>query len=145
MNQIWRDIPFLKNIETVQELKKGFSHDKKYALNSQYLLRIFPKETTDIRKEEFDRIKKLSQLSDYVPKALDFGVLDSHNMSYMILTYLPGIDGEDGLKYLSNKEQYIAGFRAGQELKKLHQLLAPHDYPSWYSVKKKKSDHYLAE
>lgn len=61
----------------------------------------------------------------------------------MILTFLPGENGELVLRGMSKREQYEAGYQAGKELKKLHALCAPDDCPPWYTVKKKKSDQYL--
>lgn len=66
-------------------------------------------------------------------------------MAYMILTYLPGKDAEIALKELTNEEQYRIGILAGKELKKLHRLSAPTDYPAWNTIKKQKSDRYLME
>jgi aminoglycoside phosphotransferase (APT) family kinase protein len=63
----------------------------------------------------------------------------------MILTFLPGEDAEVAMKGLTEKEQYHAGFDAGRELKKLHELEAPNDYEPWHILKKKKSDRYIEE
>ena len=106
-------------------------------------LGFFPIEDINRRKVEFDTINKLANRSNFVPRALDFGQLIEVDKAYMVVTYLPGEDAEIALKDLTQKEQYDAGFLAGKELNKLHKLPAPSDYPSWYSVKKKKSDNYL--
>jgi len=63
----------------------------------------------------------------------------------LILTFLPGKDAEVELKQLTDQEQSMAGLQAGKELRNLHQVQAPPEYPSWYSVKKKKTDCYLTE
>src|SRR5690625_5930428 len=63
----------------------------------------------------------------------------------MVLEYLPGVDGEEALSYISNKEQYKAGYRAGLELKKLHTLQAPEHIQPWYKRKKQKVERYLYE
>src|SRR5690625_926896 len=63
----------------------------------------------------------------------------------MVLEYLPGVDGEEALSYITNKEQYKAGYRAGIELKKLHTLQAPEHIQPWYKRKKQKVERYLYE
>ncbi|SFM33724.1 Predicted kinase, aminoglycoside phosphotransferase (APT) family [Gracilibacillus orientalis] len=132
-------IPMVNSAKVMEKIEKGFSRDQKYILDYQYLLRIFPVEEIDKRKVEYQTLKKLAEISDFVPEPIEFG------KGYMILTYLPGEDGEDALQNLTEQDQYIAGLSAGRELRKLHQLDAPQDYPSWYKVKKEKSDNYLYE
>ncbi|MUK87804.1 phosphotransferase [Ornithinibacillus sp. L9] len=137
--------PHLKNATSVKQLEKGFSHDKKYIIDDSYLLRTFTSEDEARRKQEFEVIKLASNYSTYVPKAIEFNTVHDFHTSYMLLTYLPGEDGEEALSKLTEEEQYNAGYVAGVELKKLHQVNAPADYPSWYSIKKKKSEKYLQE
>ncbi|GIN96594.1 aminoglycoside phosphotransferase [Siminovitchia terrae] len=139
------EISYFDNVNSIIKLNKGFSHDEKYVINDHYLLRVFPNEELNKRKEEFETINKLGKYSNLIPKGLDFGFLEKNDRAYMLLTYLPGIDAEVALRDLTKKEQYSAGFLAGKELKKLHKLSAPLDHPSWFSLKKKKSDKYLME
>ncbi|RXJ04634.1 aminoglycoside phosphotransferase family protein [Anaerobacillus alkaliphilus] len=129
----------------INEITKGFSHDKKYVVNGQYLVRIFPQGEEEKRKEEFNCIQTLSNYSQFVPKTYEFGHLADNEFSYMILEFLPGDDAESVLPQLSGDEQYEAGFLAGKELKKLHQLHAPESTIDWFTQKKKKSDNYLEE
>ncbi|WP_224752793.1 aminoglycoside phosphotransferase family protein [Metabacillus arenae] len=144
-HQIKEKIFHLKNSNSIIELNKGFSDDKKYVIDDKYLLRLFPIEDEKNRKEEFDTLNKLATYSNYVPSGIEFNSLKDIKMAYMILTYLPGKDAEVALKDLTEKEQYTSGFLAGKELKKIHEFSAPSGYPSWYSLKKKKSDNYLIE
>ncbi|UCZ53441.1 aminoglycoside phosphotransferase family protein [Bacillus shivajii] len=139
------NIRFLKDASRVVGLMKGFSYDEKYVIDDQHLLRIFSTDDLERRKNEFDTIKKVGDYSTYVPTALEFGVLEERNVAYMILTYLPGTDAEAAMSQLTREEQYEAGFQSGEELQKLHKVQAPAGYPSWWSVKKKKSDRYLNE
>ncbi|QGH33344.1 phosphotransferase [Gracilibacillus salitolerans] len=132
-------IPMVNSAEVITKIDKGFSRDQKYILDYKYLLRIYPIDEIDKRKVEFETLKKLAEISNLIPKPIEFG------KGYMILTYLPGEDGEEALRSLTKQEQYIAGLSAGRELRKLHQLDAPQGYPSWYKVKKEKSDNYLNE
>lgn len=142
-SHLFERIDQLRNANHILPLTKGLSNDQKYIIDQQFLLRIFPTEHQIKRKKEFDTIHKLSHISNYVPKTIEFNHLEDLNKSYMILTFLPGKDADEGLKELTPIEQYDAGFLAGKELEKLHRFFAPPSYPSWYTVKKKKSDHYL--
>lgn len=139
--EIKEKITFLNNANRIEPLHKGFSTDKKYVVDHQYLLRLFSSEDEKRRRVEFDTIQKLSVYSAFVPQAITFGTIT--DKSYMILSYLPGRDAEVGLKDLTGDEQYTAGMAAGRELKKLHRLTAPSNAPDWYTQKKLKSDKYL--
>lgn len=138
-------IPFVQKAERITKLTKGFSYDEKYIIDERYLLRIFSSANKQSRRKEFETIHQLSTYSEYVPEAIAFDTLRKSDKSYMILSYLPGTDGEVALNHLTDEEQYSSGFEAGRELKKLHTLPAPSDYPSWYTVKKRKIDKYLRE
>lgn len=145
LNQLIESIDYLKNAETMVEITKGFSADKKYILDDRFLLRVFSKKDEASRRNEFECIDRLNSYSNYVPKTIDFGTVTELDLSYMILSYLPGRDGEEELPNLTETEQYDAGYTAGRELKKLHSLTAPSTTPVWFETKKKKSDKYLLE
>lgn len=144
-NRILEKISYVKDAKNMIELTKGFSDDKKYVIDGKYLLRLFSLKNVQHRKAEFDTIKKLAAYSDYIPNGISFHSLEDSDMACMVLTYLPGNDADEALKDLTADEQYVAGVFAGKELIKLHQLAAPEDYPSWYELKKKKSDNYIRE
>lgn len=143
--QIKEKITHLKNARSIVELDKGFSFDKKYIIDNEYLLRLFPIEDVKHRRIEYDTIHALSAFSNYVPAGVDFNTLEELGKAYMILTFLPGVDAEVAMKGLTENEQYHVGFDAGRELKKLHGLKAPSDYEPWHILKKKKSDRYIEE
>ncbi|WP_245835759.1 aminoglycoside phosphotransferase family protein [Virgibacillus ndiopensis] len=130
---------------SIQKLNKGFSFDEKYVVDDQYLIRLFPITDIEHRRTEFNNINKLAAYSEVIPKAIAFNQLKEKEIGYMILTFLPGKDGENALKDLSQQEQYDAGFQAGIELRKLHEMPAPLGYPSWNQVKKRKNDRYMEE
>ncbi|WP_409272264.1 aminoglycoside phosphotransferase family protein [Neobacillus sp. SCS-31] len=140
-----QSIPFLQDAKSITKLNKGFSNDEKFVVDGKYLVRVFPSDNEQKRKEEFNTINALADYSKFVPSALEFGSVANGGLSYMILTFMPGRDAEEELRNLTGEEQYSAGFQAGKELRNLHKLQAPSKTPTWYSVKKKKSDRYLAE
>lgn len=137
-------IPYVAGAKSIRQLVKGFSNDEKYVLDETYLVRLFPLKEADKRKKEFELVQTCATHSAFVPKALEFGHLPADGKAYMVLTYTPGKDGEEALPALSEQEQYQAGFVAGQELAKLHQIRVNEDWPSWEVAKKQKSDRYLS-
>ncbi|MFD2210271.1 phosphotransferase family protein [Virgibacillus halophilus] len=138
-----RSLPLLRMASNISKIDKGFSRDQKYMIDGTYLLRVFESENTLDRQKEFETIRMLAAYSDFIPKAVSFHIFDEIGLSCMVLTYLPGEDGEVALPVLAGTKQYDAGFQAGEELKKLHQLQAPANLPAWEVQKKQKSDTYL--
>ncbi|WP_188208190.1 aminoglycoside phosphotransferase family protein [Alkalibacillus aidingensis] len=136
-------IQIVKNSRSIRKIHKGFSFDEKYVVDDQYLLRLFSSENEKQRRLEFETIRDCYHYSSYVPRAIEFGDLPESEKSYMLLTYLPGEDGEEVLSDLTSDEQYQAGYKAGEELRKLNSMKAPKNLPTWYQTKKAKSDRYL--
>ncbi|MFB1099253.1 aminoglycoside phosphotransferase family protein [Terribacillus sp. JSM ZJ617] len=138
-------ISHLNNAKEIVELRKGYSDDQKYVIDQKYLLRIFPIQEAARRHNELLSLNKLHELSKYVPEGLEFGEIKDLQKAYMVLTFLPGVDAEEGLSKLTEKEQYAAGVSAGRELKKLHTISAPLNQPSWEQVKSAKINKYMLE
>lgn len=145
VNVIEQEIPYMRDAKNFKKLTKGFSTDQKFVIDNKYLIRLFPLEDANIRRKEFETISALSTLSNYVPEAIEFGLKETLGLAYMVLTYLPGKDGEDALSSLTEMEQYLVGFQAGRELKKLHEFPAPEGTEPWNILKKRKSDKYIEE
>jgi aminoglycoside phosphotransferase len=127
--RIKESISHLRKAVDIVELKKGYSFDQKYVIDQKYLLRLFSMEEVAKRLDEFSTLNRLHELSNYIPKALEFGYIEDMEKAYMVLSYLPGVDAEAGLNKLTKEEQYAAGVSAGNELKKLHSLSAPVEQP----------------
>ncbi|MGM0940491.1 MAG: aminoglycoside phosphotransferase family protein [Bacillota bacterium] len=145
MDQLIDKIPFVNHDSRIKKIKKGFSADKKFVVDNRYLIRVFSSEQEASREKEFKTIMRLQTYSKYVPEAVEFGSITDTDYSYMILTYITGKDGEAVLQCLTEDEQYEAGIQAGMELKKLHAFPAPENIPSWYEIKRRKSNKYLSE
>lgn len=118
-------LKMLRNAKVVSEIKKGFSIDKKYQVDETYLVRVFPKELLQTRKQEFEIIQALGSQTPFVPRAYDFGCTDGEG--YMIIGYVRGEDAENGMFSLSHSEQFKAGFSAGEILREVHKI--PLDIP----------------
>ncbi|EAE6297564.1 phosphotransferase family protein [Listeria monocytogenes] len=118
-------LKMLHNAKVISEIKKGFSIDKKYQVDETYLVRVFPIDLLQERKQEFKIIQALNSQTPFVPKAYDFGFIEREG--YMIISYLQGEDAESGMTHLSHSEQFKAGFSAGEILREVHKI--PLDIP----------------
>ncbi len=131
---------------------KGYSIDQKFLLLSSTGQKILARITTsdDIRvltakKDQFTLIRGLSSYSPLVPKALHFWFDDDSHSCIMLLTYADGEDGEQSLGIYPDEIQYAIGYQAGEELRKLHQYVAPSISPPWFDMRRKKYEWYLNE
>ncbi|WP_249260919.1 aminoglycoside phosphotransferase family protein [Virgibacillus pantothenticus] len=138
-------IPLFEQATTIKKLNKGFSFDQKYVIDDQYLVRVFSDDHIEKREEEFQTLAKLRSLSKAIPEAIEFNTVKELGIAYMILSFMPGEDGEATLQKLATDAQYAAGYSAGEELNKLHAYPAPKDMEPWYDLKKRKSDDYLQQ
>ncbi|EAE5921773.1 Aminoglycoside phosphotransferase [Listeria monocytogenes FSL J1-208] len=118
-------LKMLHNAKVISEIKKGFSINKKYQVDETYLVRVFPIDLLQERKQEFKIIQALNSQTPFVPKAYDFGFIEREG--YMIISYLQGEDAESGMTHLSHSEQFKAGFSAGEILREVHKI--PLDIP----------------
>ena len=100
---MFQDINFIKfnSIKNIVQLSKGWSKDQKYILEdtngSRFLLRVSDKSLYEIKKKQFDFIKKIEELNIYCSKLIEFGYLKDERV-YMIFSYLEGVDGTEALK-----------------------------------------------
>ena len=132
----------LKNAKVIEEIKKGWSSDRKYVVQTRdderFLLRTSSIEEYDHKKKEYNYMKKLVSLGVPISKSLDFWVED--DVIHMLFTWAEGEDSEDVLPKLSEKEQYRLGYEAGTLLKKMHSLPAPSETEEWHLFFNRKID-----
>lgn len=112
-----------KNIESIS---KGWSNDKKYHITTMseqhFLLRISDITQYEVKKKEYEIIKKYSLLGINMSMPLDFGICNDGNNVYMLLTWIEGNDLEAELPKLPEQEQYRLGRKAGEILKRIHSI-----------------------
>ncbi len=128
--------------EKVVPIKKGWSNDEKYYIetedNQRLLLRISDIVYYEQKKKEFDIIKKYSVLNFEMSKPVVFGTLKNQQNVYMLLTWVDGNDLELALPDLDQCEQYRLGREAGEILKKIHSVQVPADeFPVRTKIAKK--------
>ena len=141
-----KKISLLKDFSKITPVLKGFSSDEKFRVTvgiTDYLVRFFPLETMNKRKQEFELLQLVQNYTMYTLKPLEIGDIDGKG--YFITNYFQGVDMEDGLGHLTAEEQYEIGFLAGQELGKIHQIHAPSTEEPWETRKLKKHERYIRE
>ena len=126
MKKQFFDIPGFETWESVELLSKGWSTDKKYIVKTKMgetlLLRIASAEEFEQKKKEYEIICKYAKLGFEMSKPLSFGLCNSGEHVYMLLTWVEGEDLEEALPKLSEKEQYELGRSAGRILRQIHSI-----------------------
>lgn len=134
--------------QLVQPLTKGWSSDKKFYIetvgNEKLLLRISDLATYEHKQGEFAAMQKLVSAGVFMPKALDCGLCNGGQNVYVLLTWLEGDDAEAVLPTLTNEEQYLLGYTAGQMLKTIHSLPAPQSQAPWEDRFRRKTERKIS-
>lgn len=136
-------IEFIKtqNIVSISPLLKGWSKDKKYILEDakgcKFLLRISDKSLYEKKKKQFELLKKIEEMDLYCSRPIAFGTMEDGSV-YTILSYLEGVDGEEAIFSMSDREAYTLGVEAGEVLRKLHKIEIPEQSLTWWEKYQKK-------
>ncbi|CAM2903589.1 aminoglycoside phosphotransferase family protein [Paenibacillus sediminis] len=146
MNNLMKDIPRL-NGSRITPIEKGYSTDKKYLVEysdgRKELLKLFDISELDAKKQEYSILEQMIGLDVKCSLPIDIGELESSPLGYMLLSYVDGQDALEVLPAYSESVQYMIGLEAGQQLRKIHQLEAPQEIPSWYERKIAKHRRYV--
>lgn len=123
-------------------IDKGWSGDKKYmAVTSggeKLLYRVSGKETYDVKKAEFEMMKKLADLNLPISNSLEFG--ENEDGVYSVQTWIEGEDAEEKIPTLTREEQYRLGTDSGKILQKIHSIPAPSTQEDWETRFNRKMD-----
>lgn len=130
-----QDIKGFDSFISVEPLRKGWSEDRKYFVQTQedgpQLLRLADISQLDKKKQEYEWLKQAEKLGIPASRPLDFGVCCEGRAVYTRLTWAEGEDAETLLPLLSEAEQYELGRLTGVYLRRLHSLPAPADTEDW--------------
>lgn len=141
-----KQIPEIRNCQKIIQINEGFSTDNKYLIympgsNDKLVLRTFNLEQFEVKKLECSILERMQCLDVACPKPIAIG--QTKEMGYMIVTYIEGNDAGTDILKVSKEEQFSIGYRAGMELRKMHQLAAPKHIESWYIRKVEKHKRYM--
>lgn len=121
----FESIPGYNNWESVKEVNKGWSGDRKYTIKTKkgekQLLRISNISLYESRKKQFELLQEVEKLNINASKPISFGKLNESEI-YMVLSWLEGEDAEVEVAKLSDERAYKLGVEAGEILRKLHTL-----------------------
>lgn len=135
MKEILHDISGACRWKRVESINKGWSDDKKYHIVTdagiQLLLRVSDISKYKIRNKDYETLKQLDEVDVLISRPIDFGVCNNGKNVYILLTWIEGVDLEEVLYSLSNKEQYNLGVKTGEALRKLHSIPAPENHILW--------------
>ncbi|KEK22533.1 aminoglycoside phosphotransferase family protein [Bacillus gaemokensis] len=128
-------------------IPKGFSFDEKYKIELEnketYFIKMCDVSTSERKYEEYEYMKHFESIGVPVPKTVHFIKLATVNKCVQVYEWIEGIDGEDILHELTIKEQYKAGKKAGEVLKKIHTLRKDNMEESWETYRWNKYERYL--
>ena len=123
----------LGKFSSLTEINKGWSGDKKYRATcddgSVYLLRVTDSPRGERYPDMFRMQKEVALLGVPMCDPIECGKCDDGY--YMIQRFIDGINAEDAIKNMSEDEQYLLGYEAGEYLRLIHSIPAPADHPDW--------------
>ncbi len=134
------------NIKVVEELKKGFSEDKKFVLKNctnNYILRLSKIEKYEFKKKQYELLNKVDS-SINCTRILEFGVFNE-KYCYYITTMLDGTEATEYIKNSNDKEAYLLGVKAGENLRKWHNTKIDNSNNFWYESYIRKKDRIVKE
>ncbi|MBJ8031301.1 aminoglycoside phosphotransferase family protein [Bacillus cereus group sp. N21] len=130
-------------------IPKGFSFDKKYKIelenDERYFIKVCDMSTSERKREEYEYTRHFESLGIpiSIPKPVHFIRLVRLNQCVQVFEWVNGEDGEDILGKLTEKEQYLAGKRAGEVLKTIHTVKKKNVEESWETARWNKYERYL--
>jgi aminoglycoside phosphotransferase (APT) family kinase protein len=107
------------------------------------ILRIADQTQWERKRLEFHTLHTLQPFGASIPQPIECGNAEDLQLCYILLSYIDGDDARDILPLCTEEEQFLIGWQAGQDLRKLHQLHAPSDIPTWHSRAVQKHRRYL--
>lgn len=114
---------------TLQEIRKGWSRDRKYRVQTRdggvFLLRVSADTALEEKKREWARMETAAAAGLPMTAPVAFRHFPGEGEVHMLLTYLYGVELEAVLPALSPGVQYALGVQAGELLARLHQCIAP--------------------
>jgi aminoglycoside phosphotransferase len=111
--------------ETLIPITKGYSFDLKYVTQwngQRVLLRIYELALSERVQDKVVKMRAFRERGVRCQEVYAFGVIPEENFCYTIFSFLEGEDGEVALSSLTEAEQYRAGYEAGVDLWKMHEL-----------------------
>jgi aminoglycoside phosphotransferase (APT) family kinase protein len=134
------DIPRASNWTDVEKIEAGWSIDSKYKVKcfdgTHYLVRLSPIKYHDIKLQEFNILSGVQNKN--ISHPIECGRCNSNKSTYMIFSWIEGVEADRILSDLPAIQQYNLGLQSGHLLKEIHTLKIPESNQSWSSKYSKK-------
>ncbi len=121
-----KDIPNYETFVKIEPIRKGWSDDKKYYVETKdgerLLLRVSSILSYEKKQQEFDIMKKMAAAGIKMSLPIAFGVCENGKNVYQLLTWCDGKEAKEALYGLSNAEQYAFGLKAADILKRMEAI-----------------------
>jgi len=128
------DIPGYENFTKIEPVKKGWSGDKKYYIETdgkKLLLRVADISKHDEKKGEYEALAKAATLGPHMPQPFGFGTCGRGKKVYYMVSWLEGEDAASAMTKMPDTERYALGLKAGKLLRALHTLPIPDNMEPW--------------
>jgi len=138
--------PQLQTIGKITYLDEGYSDDEKYVLwedtEPKYLLRISALDSAPRREAEHKLLRTLADAGIRCSNSYLFGITQTGNACYTLLSYIAGRSAEKELPLLLAAQQYEIGLEAGKELRRLHHFSHPDQQADYAARRIEKYERY---
>ncbi|MHA7136695.1 phosphotransferase [Rossellomorea arthrocnemi] len=139
-----QDIKSYSTFREIKPINKGWSSDKKYYVETdtgeKLLLRTADRSAYEMKKSEFEVMKRLAGRGLPISQSIDFGLFDNGDSVYSLFTWCEGEDAQIVLPKLTDTEQYELGLESGRILREIHSVPAPGDQEDWEAKFNRKAD-----
>lgn len=129
------DITGCGTFAKIEPIDKGWSGDKKYYVENikgqKFLLRVSDISEYEIKKSEFDIMKRIFSTGIKMSEPVDFGKCNNGKCVYLLLKWCEGNEAKEILPSLSLEEQYAYGCEAGKILKRMEKIEYHSPSPDW--------------
>ena len=129
------DIPGYETFAKIEPIKKGWSGDKKYYIETEggrrLLLRVSDVKEHGRKKAEYEMLGRVAALGVPTSAPVAFGLYGGGRSVYQLLAWVDGEDAQTVLPTLTGTEQYALGLKAGVLLRKIHAVPAPQGMEDW--------------
>jgi len=129
------DIPGSEAFTKIKPLRKGWSGDKKYRVETtggrQLLLRLADIKEYDQKKKEYEMMGRVAACGIPTPAPVEFGVCHGGKNVYSLMTWIEGEDAGSILPKMPEKEQYLLGKKAGALQRTIHEIPVQTDAEDW--------------
>jgi len=125
----------------VKDIVEGNSKDKKYYVEdsegNKFCLRLSNSKNHDNMKSRFRLMTNAFELGVPMLQPIEFGFQE--DSPYILSKWVEGVTLTNALKSMTESDIYLTGVKAGEALRKLHNILLPSNLEEWSLVYMKKA------